>query len=276
MARTYTAKDLIQLPRLSGREALVLFIELETVLAAAQKDAKAAKKAGKPDLLPPALLRSMARLKALALLLQAVLSPQAAADSQAKRKADRVVDNAWAAFFSWLVAFCLLPPEKNPHQAAAVALRELIFAEGLSFTQLPYKIEWQESKSRLEAIARDGHATMIEALGGAVFLEHLHEAQASYGDALHITKPKDAPPDEEVRSKLLATLDAIRDYANRAATVADPEEPGSAELAESLLRPLLTWESRPVSADAEDPAIDAPPPAPGAPGAAAAPAENPR
>lgn len=266
MARTYTAKDLIQLPRLSAREALVLFIELQTALVAAQKAAKAAKKKdGKPDLLTAALLRSMDRLKAVAAVLQTVVSPQAEGDSQAKRKADRVVDNAWAAFFSWLVAFCLLPPEKNPHQGKAVALRELVFAEGLAFTQLPYKIEWQESKSRIEAIERDGHVTMIEALGGAVFLEHLREAQASYGDALHITRTKDAPPDEEVRSKLLATLDAIRDYAHRAATVADPEEPGSAELSEALLRPLVTWESRAVIAGEEEQPVEAPPVVPAAP-----------
>ena len=33
----------------------------------------------------------------------------------------------------------------------------LVFPDALSFTKLPYKIEWQESKSRLDAIKREEH-----------------------------------------------------------------------------------------------------------------------
>lgn len=252
MPRTYTAKDLIQLPRLSGREALVLVIELQTALAAVEKSAKADKKAGKHTPLPTALQRSMARLTEQARTLESVLAPQRENDTQEKRKADRVIDNAWAAFASWLGGFCLLPVEVNPHVNEMIALRDMIFATGLSFTQLPFKVQWGESKARLEAIARDGHEQLVQKVGGGLFLSHLKDAQAAYGKALRITQTQDAPADEEVRSKILATLDAIRDYANRAANIADPDEPGSDEIAEALLRPLMTWQGRALGTGTEE------------------------
>lgn len=273
MPRTYTAKDLIQLPRLSGREALVLVIELQTALTAVEKSAKADKKAGKHTALPAALLRSMARLSEQAKALEAVLSPQKENDTQEKRRADRVIDNAWAAFLSWLNAFCLLPAEVNPHITEMTALRAMIFPTGLEFTQLAYKVEWGESKARLEAIARDGHEQLLQKTGGGVFLSHLKDAQAAYGKALRITQTQDVPADEEIRSKILGTLDAIRDYANRAANIADPDEPGSDEIAESLLRPLMAWESRATGPGAPEAPEEAAPAQPGAPPAAP---ENPK
>jgi hypothetical protein len=237
VARTYTSKDLIQLPRLSGREVLVLVAQLETTLSAVKKESK-------PKALPATLVRSMARLKEAAAGLAAGLSPQAEGDTMAKRRADQVLDSAWSALYSWLSGWCLLPEGVNPRLAQACALRDLLFAGGLGFTQFRYKVQWQESEARLAAIDEHGYDEVIKKLGGAAFLDHLRAAHRTYGEVLHITRPLPQRTDTDIRTRLLATLDAVRDYATRVAAVADPDEPGSAELSDALLRPLTAWESR--------------------------------
>lgn len=106
-----------------------------------------------------------------------------------------LADAAWSAAFDWLSGWCKLPVEKNPHLAQSNALFKLVFGEALAFINLPYKIEWQQSMLRLDAIEREGHEKTFKQLGGMAFLTHLTEAQAAYGIALHITAPK--PPAEE-------------------------------------------------------------------------------
>ena len=195
MGRTFTAQDLIQLPRLNGRETVVLMTELETEAVAHDPNGKS---------LPAPIERSRKRLGVALTGLDDVTRPKPddEADTQAKRKADQVIDKGWSATFDWLSGWCKLPLEKNPNLPRATALFNLIFGDALAFTKLPYKIEWKESKSRLDAIERDGHTKTFKALGGAVFLSHLTESQDAYGKALHITVPR---PDEAPFHTRLAT-----------------------------------------------------------------------
>jgi len=239
MARSFTSHDLIQLPRLRAPEAAVLITELLTAAPAALKEAKLKE-------LPPAIERSRKRLSAAHAELDDSITPKAPGDldTQAARRADRTIDTAWSAVFDWLSGWCKLPADKNPHAGDALALFALIFPEALGFTKLSYKVEWQESKSRLDAIARDGHEKTFKQLGGAMFLTNLHEAHEAYGHALHITSPRpESAPPPDVRLKLDAARAALRDYATRVAAYADPEVPGSEALAEALLLPLARWES---------------------------------
>lgn len=236
MSRSFTAQNLIQLPRLGASEAVVLVTQL---LTSAEAEAKATK--GKE--LPPSLERSRKRLTVAHAALDAVVAPQVAGDTQVKRRADRWIDSAWSASFDWLSGWCKLPVEKNPHLDAAKTLMALVFPDALGFTKLPYRVEWQQSRTRLDAIAREGHDKTFEQLGGAVFLANLTEAQEGYGRALGITAPVTVEAASEVRRKLDAALDAVRDYVNRVAAYADPDVPGSAELAAALLLPLTVWES---------------------------------
>lgn len=247
----------------------MLVTELQT---ACDSSVEQTKKDKKPKTLPAALVRSMERMKVECSALTVILSPQTEGDTKAKRKADRIIDNAWAAFHGWVNGWCLLPPEKNPHADETAALYDLMFSKGLDFTQLAYKIEWQQSQSRLDAIERDGYAKIIHALGGKVFLDHLTEAQATYGKVLNITTPHPEQTDEDIRTKLLATMDAIRDYVKRAASLADPDEPGSQELSEKLLRPLMVWETRTTGETETETEEAIPPAAPAVPPAA----ENPK
>jgi hypothetical protein len=236
MPRSYTAQSFIQLPRLSASEASVLITRL---LAAATAEAKALK----GNTLPPAIERSRQRLTVAHTALDEVIAPQAIADTTAKRKADRWIDSAWSAGFDWLSGWCKLPPEKNPHLDEARALMALVYPEALAFTKLPYRVEWQQSKLRLDAIARDGHEKTFKHLGGAAFLANIIEAQEGYGIALGITVPAVVEGASEVGARLLATLDAVRDYVSRVAAHAEPDVPGSEELAEALLLPLSVWET---------------------------------
>lgn len=255
MARSFTARTLIQLPRLSAAEASVLITQL---LTAAATEAKAIK----GNTLPPPIERSRTRLTAAHVSLDEVVAPQIAGDTTAKRKADRWIDAAWSAGFDWLSGWCKLSAEKNPHLDAARALMDLVYPDALAFTKLPYRIEWQQSKLRLDAIARDGHEKTFKHLGGSAFLANLTEAQASYGIALGITVPVTVEAASEVRARLLATLDDVRDYVNRVAAHAEPDVPGSEELAEALLLPLSVWETTPRAAApeaAEEPAAPATP-----------------
>ena len=80
-------------------------------------------------------------------------------------------------------------------------------------------------------------------LGGAPFLIRLRKAQQVYGEALNMTPERSrdpAPPD--MRSRMAAAMDALREYVVQAASLADPEAPGSEGLSESLLKPFLDWE----------------------------------
>jgi hypothetical protein len=250
MNRSFTSRDIIQLPRLRAPEAAVLITEVITV-AAAEKKAASGKE------LPPAIERSRKRLTVAHVALNEGIQPQADAelDTQGKRRADRVIDNAWSASFDWLSGWCKLPAENNPHLAEATALFALVFPDALGFTKLPYKIEWQESKSRLAAIDREGHDKTFKQLGGATFLDHLREAHEAYGVALHITVPRpQEAPSPDIRTALDAACAALRDYVTRVAAHADPDVPGSEALAEALLKPLAAWESshRAASPPAED------------------------
>ena len=234
MSRSYTSQNLIQLPILSAAEAAVLVTQ---ILTAAATEAKAAKSKE----LPPPIERSRTRLTIAHISLNEVVAPQVAGDTQAKRRADRWIDGAWSASFDWLSGWCKLPAEKNPHLDQANALMALVFPDGLAFTKLPYRVEWHESKVRLEAIEREGHDKTFKQLGGAAFLANIIEAQAGYGTALHITTPAPVEATGEVRVRLLAVLAAVRDYVNRVSAHAEPDVTGSEELAEALLMPLSEW-----------------------------------
>lgn len=260
MVRSFTAQDLVVLPRLNAAEAVVLATELITVADAKERQLRSKK-------LPDAIGRSKGRLAAAVATLEALTRPQAGdpVETKTKPKADRALDNAWSATLDWLSGWCKLPPERNPHLDEAKELFKLLYPDGLSFTRLPYKLEWKESKARLDAIREERHDRTFKKLGGEVFLAHLEEAHEAYGRALHITAPKpESAPTGDVRSAFLATLAALRDYVTRVAAHADPDIPGSEEVSAALLAPLATWQPRPSGSPGGAADAPEPPPAPAA------------
>ncbi|WP_437950692.1 hypothetical protein WME98_07640 [Sorangium sp. So ce296] len=247
MARSFTSQDLVALPRLNAAESVVLATELITVADARERQLR-------PKKLPEAIGRSKGRLAAAVATLEALTRPQGGdpVETKTKPKADRLLDNAWSGTFDWLGGWCKLPPERNPSLDEAKELFKLLYPDGLSFTRLPYKLEWKESKARLDAIRGARHERTFKKLGGEAFLAHLEEAHEAYGRALHITAPKpESAPTGDVRAAFLATLAALRDYAARVAAHADPDVPGSEEVSAALLAPLAAWESRPAGSSSE-------------------------
>lgn len=239
MTRTYTPIDLVSLPRCSSLEAHVLVTELRT--------------AGRDVELPQSIARSYERLGPVADALGESLMPQIA-PPKVKRKADAATDNAWSATFDWLKGWCKLPGKHAPELERAKQLFELCFYEGLKFTMLEYKIEWQESQSRLAAVEREGHRETFALLGGAGFLANIEEAHAYYGEVLGITAPKTDPESLKVfRARRDAVLGAMREYVTKVVAHVEPDDPASQELCNRLLRPLVEWETRAPDAD-EQPA----------------------
>jgi hypothetical protein len=237
MTRSFDPNDLVAIPRLDANGALELGASL---IARARAEAR----------LPAAILHALDTLAAehgnLERILEERLGPPPP-DGYRARRADVLEDSHWAAMHDWLLAWTRLPLS-YPESFTARKLFDAIFPEGLAFTQLPYKLEWQEAEERIQRIVRDGLERDIESLGGATFLRALRAAHEAYSEALGLGSFTPAPPRYEVpkRKSLEATVQAMRRTILAVLGHVDEGEPETVELAERLLRPLHDWNARPV------------------------------
>lgn len=236
MARTFSAPELVTLPRLSAAAALSLGTELATV-ANAQRS------------LPASITKAKKRLEgALDELrdIRRAAHEADAIDTSAASAADQVLDAAWSSFHSFLQAWAKLPGEGASRASFARRLLDLVYPEGLRFTQLGYKLEWAESQTRLDRLAEKANASLVKELGGEMFVRVLREAHREYGVALKITEAKEeAKAAAKVRAPLDAFADALRRYALRVTSYVDDQDDDeeAAALAAKLLAPLSTWRS---------------------------------
>jgi hypothetical protein len=200
---------------------------------------------GEPIALPEKIARSRQRMEHADAELIEVLRPEVA-PAKVKKEADRVIDNAWSAFYNWLSGWCKLPISRNPLRERCDHLFAICFFEGLIFTLRAYKIEWQDSDNRIKSIDKEGHRQTISDLGGDPFIAEIDDAHAFYGKVLGITAPRSPAEVATLGSKRDALLAAIRDYVTRVTAHAEPDDPGSQELVDRLLRPLVEWETTPI------------------------------
>lgn len=223
------SSDLIQLPRLTAAEAAGLLGEL----------LQAAEGVGP---LPAGIERSRRRVATAFEALERAITGIAvdAADAERQREADRAIDNAWEATHLWLSGFCKLPPEANVHVAAARALAAQIFPDGVSFTRLPYKVQFGESQARLDTIANEGHEETFAVLGGSSFLAELYRTHKAYAEALKTLLELDDNPTSR-NDELAAAIPALRQYLSRVVSYSDPGIAGSEALSNALLAPLARW-----------------------------------
>jgi hypothetical protein len=243
MARSYDAADIVQLPKLSASGAIALGASLITT-------AKAETLAGSVEKAFSRLKKTHAALRQAA---QGRLVPGVAEDSPDIRAADRDLDAAWSATYDWATGWAKLPGKGNaPRAALARTLLQALFADGLKFTQLRYKLEWAESQTRLDVIEQEHLDESFDALGGGAFLDALKAAHKVYGDLLGLTKTT-APeaPAGDVRQPLDAFHAALRTYVVAVTASADEDDADSVEVAQKLLAPLAAWESAPQEAKAE-------------------------
>lgn len=189
----------------------------------------------------PAVLAALARLlDAYAELNRRIAARERAgspADPRA-RAADRALDDAWGAFQSWLLGWTLLPERAHGRIVEARALYAALFPKGLQFLTLEFKDEWKESQARLAAIAKERRDELIDALGGAAFLETIARAHRAYGEVLQIQPGRDEGPDGRVQEALEKTLMAMREYVAQVAATVRYDTPDTIAAAAALLAPI--------------------------------------
>jgi hypothetical protein len=265
MARTYH-EDIVVLPRLNAGSADALV----TALLAQAKGKKVSK----------TIERARENLARSHKLLQdargARLKPPPA-ESPRALEADRVEDNAFAAFHQFLSAWARLPTDDGAN--ARLVLNGL-FPDGLRFTLLPYKQEWAEADARLRVLKEHpDYEQTVKKLGGEPFVSHLARAHKNYGEILGVTvaaQEDDGSKPATVRETMASLLAATRTYAIRVMAHADPDDDGASALSEDLLAPLIAWrDDRKAPRAADAPPPPAPPEEPPAPPPAAVPEEPP-
>jgi hypothetical protein len=223
--------DFIQLPPLGEAGTLTLVEELENAAAGVGR----ARGSRSPSV-ATALQRLLEATERLQETIVARERSGSTADPKA-RAADRVLDDAWGAFQSWLLGWTRLPDAAHPRIEEVRRLYAGTFPKGLQFLTLDFKDEWTESKNRLDQFAVRGLDRLIHELGGEPFLATIDRAHRAYGDALHITGS--APePDVFVRRALDEAHMALREYVAQVAATVRRDEPASVDEAARLLAPL--------------------------------------
>lgn len=256
-SRSFTALDLIRLPRLDAAAAQSLGT---AVLAVAEGSSS----------LPEAVRETRDDVSiALKLLVEAAtqrLPGPVVEEGPRAKDADTELDASWSGTYNWLSGWAKLPNE--PKAAIAAELRERLFPEGLKFTQLKYPLQWAESNTRLSLIA-DAHLdASFDALGGSSFLKTLRETHKAYGDILGITKAQEeeAARATRIRDALDQLSDALRAYVLQVSAMARKSDPASQAKVDKLLAPIINWQSAPVSkAIPTPPDVPTPPTDPGEP-----------
>lgn len=235
MDRSFEASDMVQLPTIGVAGAIALGTELATQ----------AKAAGKlPSPISKAFLTLDASHLALREAAKGRLPDASLLTSASVREADRTLDAAWSSAFDWCTGWSKLPLDTNAAKVAiARALLVALFSTGLKFTQIQFKLEWAESQTRLDLIESEKLSASFDALGGETFLKTIKVAHKAYGDALGLTKAKTEVALPSLREPLDAFLAALRVFVVRVSAHADPDLPGSAELAKKLLAPVTSWRS---------------------------------
>jgi hypothetical protein len=110
----------------------------------------------------------------------------------------------------------------------------------VSLDVLRYLAEWSESDTRLAKLKAE-HAK-IEALGGKAFIARIEKVHAAYGKALGVTTAKKPePPNVDLRATMTEVHGALREYAAKVAASVSRKKPKTAELAATLLDPLVRW-----------------------------------
>lgn len=186
------------------------------------------------------------------------------------RKLDTVLDRRWSAVRGRLECCVLLGDDD--HAPRAEVLLGTLFPTGLDFLKLPYPEEWAQSERRLVLIATDELEDELEALCGEPYLPLLRAAHVAYGEALGITKRKDAPVEARVLEPLKELKDAIASYARGVIGTMNERDADSVTAAAQQLDPILRARRAVASGEAttEEPSEPVETPLPELPPAVAA------
>jgi hypothetical protein len=166
------------------------------------------------------------------------------------------VDGGWSAVHKWLLGWSLVGDKAGRHEVAQKLL-DVLFPDGLKFTQVAFEKEWAEVKWRLARIASDELGTHFTELGGAAFLDRLIRDHKAYGEALGITGVGEKAAEAVlVREPLLAARKALRSFVLLSSAHAEDNADEQA-LVTRLLQPIAEWQG-----STSKPTADIIPPAP--------------
>lgn len=251
MIRSFTADNIVTLPRLNGLSAARLLQELIT---AAKTEASGV------GWLPS----EIAELESAYLGIDTELTRRLTGEGRPApvvRGADKAEDNAFIALYEWLHGWARLPVSRHPEAGDAAAVLAAVFPRGRTFLSLRPSDEWQEAELRLKLIADKGYDQIISELGGKALLSELRYVHKAYGEALGITSVKATVEPPAVGEAREAAVEALRGYVLRVSAQVRKSRPETRQLADRLLAPLIAWRDQPVGASEADatPAGNGPP-----------------
>lgn len=243
MPRTLS-NSIVELPTLTAREAHTLATSLE----AAARDEK-----GHFLKVPETVKETLDDLIGTKTALVGVLGTGPADEARVRPvdiRIDRIV-SAWAGIVENWAKLAGEIPEGD----TAEALLARLFADGLKFITIAPREEWSEIEQRLESIKREGLQSDLDSLGLKPLLAHLRKVHVLYGEVTGATAPVAEVESPQVRKHKKAVEEAIREYVLAVLGQRRKSKPETVTLAETLLRPLVTWESkRPAKKTKEEPA----------------------
>jgi hypothetical protein len=233
---SYSAADVIQLPRLQASGAMALGGQL---ISAAKPHKKTLSKS---------LAKALTSLDTQRMALSDAIRDQVAPEPEGGAgtvQLDRNLDACWSGLNDYFTAFTKLPG--RPQAVEATSLQAAVLPGGLKFILLPYELEWSESETRLQRIEKNKLDARIVALGGGLFLESIKTAHAAYGKALGMTAPTaQGTTAPSIREPLDAFAAALRTYIVKVMGSVEDDEPETKELADKLLSPLAAWDIGPA------------------------------
>ncbi len=249
MARSFSAGNLVTLPRLNAISAARLLQQLITA-AADEKKLAAGVAAARDDLVT---VREKLEVEL------AKRTSGAGEVTPVVRAADILEDNAFGALVDWLRSFVRLPADRHPEAGMAQQVLGDAFKDGLEFLKLAPVDEWQEAEVRRAILEDKGHLELIKKLGGKPFLDELDFAHEGYGEAVGATVVKPVPETPAVRQMLDEARDELRAYVLAVSSQVKKKDPATQATADRLLAPLIHWKDAPTKPD-DTAAPPAPPP----------------
>lgn len=231
----YTALSLIPLPRVGATAAVALGAHVLSAAEGLKKD-----KGFPKDLQKPLDILSDKHAALSAVVSGSVLSVEVPKGASLA-VLDNALDNCWGGTDDRLLGLSRLPNE--PKAVEAAALRARLFPDGLKFLTYEYKVEWAESKARLDAIDAEKLGPEIDRLAGKEFLPAIRKAHAAYGEALGLSGASAAPVLDQavLRTTRDEFLNALRRYVTKIVAFGDDDTAEGEAVMKALLWPIDEW-----------------------------------
>jgi hypothetical protein len=239
MSTNFLSDSLVKLPRFTVLELIAL---MQQLLQESEPALKTWVISGRK--VPDFISKSLARVRHTKELLEASQPHEAAPQELIEqRRGDRKMDDAWKAFESFLKAWSLLDDNKKPGQGEAQRIYDLVIRDGIGFITLPFELEWQETKKRIEVVDTQNLLPLIEALGGGRFWAQLKRSFLEYGEVLQIKEGKEQD-NSGLRPLWENAYNAVRHYFAKVIALEDPEDSGTQDIVRRLLKPIIEWQQK--------------------------------